>query len=466
LESYNLIELGDFIAKRRKELGMRQIDLADEHISISYISNVENGHFQATKDKLVRLCRKLNLTLEELDNSLEMQERDKIPASDEKIKLELFAIEDDMDSECVENGFSQLRSIEENLSNNDPLITIVHYLKGKYFIEKGKWKQAIAQYSQSIQKLQLHEILRGSNIESANYCSLSRISYFLGNLQQAIYYTRKGLESFVPHGERDYIQHYLLISQVVYLSKLDQTEEANRVLDSMWEQMDRIKSSQVILNMYEMKAYLLNKARKYSEAISVGMIGLELARLDNAYERKFELWTTLGTSFIKTNKLEEAKRCFQSADKLTKKVKNEHLFIRTKTQLGLLYLREDNFELATSTLEVAVNLGKKTKDNYRLYEASIALGDCYLKQKNFGAARKHYELALKYARELSFEKQEPIVLLRILKCTEKTDRTLHDHYTNQFIQISMKLSIGGENTMLESQVENPQINREGEPPPP
>ncbi len=50
MEGYNLMELGQFITKRRKELGKRQADLADEHISVAYISNMENGRFNQPKE--------------------------------------------------------------------------------------------------------------------------------------------------------------------------------------------------------------------------------------------------------------------------------------------------------------------------------------------------------------------------------------------------------------------------------
>jgi tetratricopeptide (TPR) repeat protein len=459
------MELGRFITNRRKELGKKQSDLADEQISVAYISGMENGRFQPTKGKLAHLCSKLDLTTNELENLLKMQEQEVEPTSDERLKLELFAIEDDMDSENLEDGYRQLKALAEPLASNDALMVIIHHLKGKYYLEKGKWKQAITQFTQSIQKLQLHERMKNSNLEAACYCGLSRISNYLNNVLQALHYTKKGLNAFVPDGERTYIQHHLLIGQAIYFSSLNQTEEAMQILDTMWEQMGYVKSSQVLLNMYELKAHLLNKTQKYGEAISVAKKGLELARVDRAYERKFELWTTLGTSFLKLQKLEEAKRCFQAADKLTKKVKNEYLFIRTKTQLGLLHLQENNIPLATTTLKEAVQLGKKTKDYSRLYEATIALGDCYLKQQNEQQAQTYYELGLKLSQELSLEEQIPAILLRLAKCTEKHDRKSYDFYTSQFIELSVKSTLGGDSMLFTTQIEHPYIKREADPPP-
>ncbi len=98
-----------------------------------------------------------------MDHFLEIQERESQPKSNEKIQLELYAIEDDMNSKNLEDGYRQLKAIAEPLSNNDPLMPIIHHLKGKYYLEKGKWKQAIAQFTQSIQKLQLHEKLKYNN---------------------------------------------------------------------------------------------------------------------------------------------------------------------------------------------------------------------------------------------------------------------------------------------------------------
>lgn len=458
---YNLIELGKFITKRRKELSKRQIDLADDLISVAYISNIENGRLLPSPKKLRHLCSKLDLNMDDLSTLIQANDYQSSVPPDNKISFQLMAIENDLATVGAEESYQELRTIQ--LSNDDPHQAIVLYLKGKYFSEKARWKQAAHHYHQAI-RLAEHHSLQKENIISCCYCELSRVSYIQNDLHQAIRFVQDGIQAFVEEGLRSYVLYHLKICLVIYQQKLNRNEEALRILEELWASINKIHSSEVILNMYEMQASILNDLEMYNEATRYAIEGLEVARLDRSYDRQFELWTTLGTSYQSMGCLCEAKRCYQSAINLMKKIKREYLLITTKMQLGILYAKEKDFELAEKMLLEAVQLGKKTKDEIRHSEALVALGDCYSQQKSYTKALSSYEQALEIAEEYRLLKLERNTLLSILRLSDNLDCKKYQKVVDKFIQVSVLLAEGGETNMKLDGAANLTLYLEGDPP--
>lgn len=61
--SFNLA-FGEFLRKRRKELGLRQIDVADKaEISDSYYQYIETGQRNVDLELAITLCKILNLNM-------------------------------------------------------------------------------------------------------------------------------------------------------------------------------------------------------------------------------------------------------------------------------------------------------------------------------------------------------------------------------------------------------------------
>lgn len=59
----NYIEIGARIRSRRKELRLKQNELAEmAELSNNYLSNIENGHSIPSLEAIVRLCAALNTT--------------------------------------------------------------------------------------------------------------------------------------------------------------------------------------------------------------------------------------------------------------------------------------------------------------------------------------------------------------------------------------------------------------------
>lgn len=61
--NYTMLEMGNSIRVRRKELGMKQYELAARiEISKNYMSSIENGKRNISVHLVVKLCDALNVT--------------------------------------------------------------------------------------------------------------------------------------------------------------------------------------------------------------------------------------------------------------------------------------------------------------------------------------------------------------------------------------------------------------------
>ncbi|SFI98287.1 helix-turn-helix domain-containing protein [Thermoflavimicrobium dichotomicum] len=441
------LELGELIKRVRKGKGFRQEDLADDLISTATISNIERGAYTVSKSKLEHICSKLGLDLDHL--SLPKQEE----LSEEEIRFELVMIEHDIDACNFEHAWKGLQRL--SLENDHPLLAWLYYLRGKYYLRKKVWNQASVYFSKGIQVVGNHPEMISSNIQAACYNELSRIAYYQNDLEQAIQYVKEGLSVFVPNREREYYQYHLMVNKVIYLKNQNRVEEALRTLNAMWKEMEKIKSTEVLLNMYELQAELLNKTERYEEATTYALAGMELARIEGNHERLFDLWTVLGSSYIYLEQWKKAEQCLRSALRLKDRIKKEYLLISTYTQLGKLYSITGKMKWAISTLEEAVRLGKQTNDVFRLCEALEALGDSYLRQNQYKKARRSYESALLLAEQHFLKAQAMNILLKLACCCQKDDPENYQKYIESFFQMHIQLQERREIGMkMENQIES------------
>ncbi|WP_168188676.1 helix-turn-helix domain-containing protein [Thermoflavimicrobium daqui] len=441
------LKLGELIKKARKGKGFRQEDLADDLISTATISNIERGAYTVSKSKLEHVCSKLELDLENIN----LPEKEEF--SEREMQFLLIMLEQDIDACNLEHAWKSLQNF--SIASDHPLQAWFYYLKGKYYFKKNVWNQASVCFSKGIQVIDNFPEVIYSNISAACYNELSRIAYYQNDIEQALNYVNTGIEIFVQSGERVYLEYQLLVNKVIYLKNQKRIEEALRTLHLMWNEMDKIKSTEVLLNMYELHAELLNKTERYEEATTYALAGMELARIEGNHERLFDLWTVLGSSYIYLEQWNKAEQCLQSALRLKERIKKEYLLISTYTQLGKLYSTTGKVRVAIHTLEEAVRLGKQTNDAFRLCEALEVLGDCYLRKDKNKKAKKSYEEALYIAEQHALKVQARNILLKLACCCQKSDPENYQKYIESFFQMHIQLQERREIAMkLENQIDS------------
>lgn len=207
------------IKQERKRLGISQEALADEEISTGTISHMKSGGYRIGKEKVECICKKLNMPMDELFSVSPAKTDD-----EEDLEFELITLEHTLDRVDLETGWKDLQQIQ--LDNRQPLIALVHYLRGKYYLKKREYEQAQVHFSRAVQAEEDQEGLSYQNIKSASFYELARIAFDRNDLKEALDYVQKGLDAFVAGGEREYYLYHLLVSQVIYLKNQNRIEEA------------------------------------------------------------------------------------------------------------------------------------------------------------------------------------------------------------------------------------------------
>ncbi|WP_124728245.1 helix-turn-helix transcriptional regulator [Staphylospora marina] len=439
------LELGHLIRRKRKEKGLKQEELSVDHvISTGTISNIERGAYRVSREKLEFLCERLGIAPDVLSDHL-LDSGDGPQSHKINPALQLMSVEYVLDMVDLEKAYNLLRQIR--VSKNDPLHGVVLYLKGRYYEENRKWSNAELHYQKAIRHVEQFPELLDTNIQAAAYNGLSRIYHHQSKLEKALQCVQLGLNSFKSNGERKHVKYHLLISKVIFLEKLNRDNEAFLLLDEIWNEMPQIESAEARLNMYDLRAMLLNKMKLYEQAILVARQGLERARVDKVSDRAFDLWTTMGESYTKLGSHEEAELCYRSALRIRGKIRKKHILTSTYIKLGLLYFEKNELDNAQKYLEQAVELGKTYQDSHRLIEALSALGDCFQKRRQMEKAKKLYEEALNLSEEGGFDAQRQNILRKLALCCEQLDPECFRKYVTQYLRLSVKLEEGGGTSM-------------------
>lgn len=436
LEQALIVKIGRLFREKREKLGYTQKDLADEFVSVATISYFETGRRKIGEKKMIYLFQKVNLNYHEVLKSIKCSDKDSKGVA--AFRLQLQVIEQDLDSGCKSEALTSLKELQ--LPSNHPYSAVVEYLKGKYYFKEEQWKKAQKCFDQAIYFYDsCPEELERTNIKAASLYTLGVISYRQSDFKQAYDYAKKGLEEVKEFCERRSCKYALMVSQVIYLEKMDRDSEAIQILETMWSCLDQIHNSDIILNMYEMQATFHIKQKMYEEAINCIEKAIEIARQEKNYNRSFELWTALARVYKYIREFNLAKICFQTASKIEPKIEDKFLSAYNYRELGLLYLQEGEYELAQTTLEKAVIRSKKVKDALQLCESLIAYGDCLLKRKKNQKAIQQYEEAYKMCQQYGFYLQEKNLTLKLAKYYECKNLIKHEKYLKLFYKASIKL---------------------------
>jgi|GEM_PF-3202753 len=436
MEHALMVKLGRIFRERREDLGYTQKDLADDTVSVATISYFETGKRKIGKKKMIYLLKKVNLDYHDVVASLQ-QTKENIKQGTE-IRLRLQVIEQDLDSGHAQEAFKEIKSLQ--LPSNHPYLAIVEYLKGKYYFKEEQWKKAQKSFEQAIYLYDsFPEELEKTNIKAASLYTLGVIAYRQSDFEKAFAYAEKGLEEVNELCERKSCKYALMVSQVIYLEKMDRDSEAMEILDQMWSCLDKIQNSDIILNMYEMQATFYMKQKMYEKAIQCIERAIEIARQEKNYNRSFELWTALARVYKYLGKFNLAKICFQTASRLEPKIEDKFLSAYNYKELGKLYLQEGEYELAQNALKKAVNRSKKVKDALQLCESLIAYGDCFLKRNKSKQAIQQYEEAYKLCKQYRFYLQEKNLTFKLAKYYECKNLIKHEKYLRLFYKASSKL---------------------------
>ncbi|MDA8352898.1 MAG: helix-turn-helix transcriptional regulator [Firmicutes bacterium] len=437
-------EIGEVIRKVRKQRGLRLEDLADENISPATISNIERGVPHVNMEKTKYLLGKLDLDLDNLPH-LMVNERQEL----EEIQFELFKVEALLDIGNTEEALNKLDHL--NLDDSHAFAAVAHYLKGKSFRAKKNWKRAERHLFNAIRLANLSNQSKENNIEAASFNELSLVSFSQNNLIQSLKYTENGLEAFIDNGERPQYKHLLKRNKAICLERLGRLGEAMQIVQEEWDSLHQIDQVETILSFYWLRSDLLRRTGMLENAIQYAKEGLELARLNRKYHSMFDLWTVLGSVYMKLEHWDQAESSFDMALKLTGKFSAEEKFSTTYARLGILYMKRERWEKAYEVLQKAIEIGERENAAPRLVYAYQAMGDYYRKQSLLSEAIPYYQKMLQIADKHDYPKSKYQALFRLSQCYEKIDEQEFQQCLRNMYTVQKRVQ--GEEELIEEELD-------------
>ncbi|SFX12437.1 Helix-turn-helix domain-containing protein [Thermoactinomyces sp. DSM 45891] len=425
-------ELGKQIRLARKKKSLRQEDLADDLISTGTISKIECGSHHIGKEKLQYLCDKLEIGFDSLLHTEERQEQQQ--HLNDQIVMMGIEMKGTIDPEL---SWEEIRTLK--YTKDDPRICNVTYLRGRYYEYKKKWDYARLNYQQCIALLDQHKELHSTNLASICYYALGRTHYLDNQVEEALQHTIAAEQCFHPNGEKAHMIHFFQIAKAIYLERLNVTEEAYVIINELWEQKEQIDSSEVLLNLYEVRARLFNRMEHYDKAIECALVGIEKAKYNYAYDRLCELWTVLGDGLMKKGMWSDAEYAYGCSLQLESKLKKKQPIVVANTKLGLLHLKRNNITEAEEVLKRAVTLASYTTDAMDYVEALIIYGECQYVQKKYPKAIEWWEKALKIAEDKGLSKHKRRILMKLANVCANYDKKKYQFYIDKFLRISVQL---------------------------
>ncbi|MCH5585212.1 hypothetical protein MK805_09550 [Shimazuella sp. AN120528] len=438
---WNLAKMGRLLRDKRKKAGINMTALADKHISMATISDIETGKRKVGEKKIRYYCEKLGINYDQLLTLLEEKEED-YERQAARIRLRLQAIEDEIKYTSPKTALRSLKEIQSKLKKNDVFQCVLTFLFAKCYLKDKKREKAYDYYLKAIRLYEEHQSdpeIQQSNIKAASLYGLGIIYYRQNDLEKALSCTIDGLEHFTPHAKRSVFKYALLINQAIFMEKMgDRDNEALQILEEkMWPYLHEI-DSEIVLTMYDLQATLYNKFRMYPKAIEYAEKGIELARDVGNIDRGYELWTTLGKIYINLQQFDLAKICFEATSKLEDKVKRQFLSVSiyNNTQLALLYLNEKDLEKAARSIENAIYLAKEKNDKLGLCEAFIVQADYYFILGSSKDAVILLEKAMEIADQYSLQTQTLTIVLKLSQYYATIDTIKQQEYSILFCNLS------------------------------
>ncbi|MDQ0416590.1 tetratricopeptide (TPR) repeat protein [Croceifilum oryzae] len=443
MDVYSLNGLGHVFREKREELGHKIEELSEEGLSIATISNFETGKKKVSKDKIIRLFDKIDITMDQIPQLLSetKKQRDHIM---KRLELQLIAVENEIDFVDATQALKKIKNLRNTIQEKKclPHLATLEYLAGNAYYKKENWTKSQDYYHRAIRICHDHPEIEHSNIKAGSFYGLARISFRNSDISNALKFVSDGLTSFQDNGDRKYLHQQLMLSKAIYSEMLERNEDAFDTLSEMWQCLNEI-DTEIILNMYQLQSSLYIKRNKYDIAISYAVKGIDIARRNKNFDRSFELWITLGSAYIHLGNLDQAKICFETASQFESKIRRKILSVHNLIQLGLLYMKEGDAKYAQALLENAAGKAKKENDALLLFKSLEALGDCLLQQLKHDEALGQFECAYEIAQKHSFLLQEHNLSLKLAEFYEKVDLTKHTKYSTRFYRISVQLRHNG-----------------------
>lgn len=416
------------IRKTRKELGLRQEDVADKTMSYGTISNIERGTIKVDNALVERYLKKLGLTKLRLKHLIKLEE-EKI----EILNYKLEAVESLLNNKRYKEAETLLKKVK--MERFHPLAPYHAYLEGRICHGKGDYSRAEKHYKLAIRLHRQYNLPARGNIVATCFNELGICNYVQYQLDKAMHYTEKGLQAYNENEDGNDVYYPLKSNKVLYLLTLRQFDAAKQVLNELWESISQINNTHVVLNLYRYHALILQKIKRYDEAVNICKEGIKLARRNRVTRRYLDLLNVLGSVYLLQKQYEKAILQFETVLMHDDSKTFAKCQIDALSRSATLYSELEEHEKAEEFINTALNLSREVSQKNRLPKVLYVAGCIFFNQGKYKNAILHLKESVELAEITQDKETQSKSLLLLSKIFDnmglesdwiKTVRELHN----------------------------------------
>jgi HTH-type transcriptional regulator, quorum sensing regulator NprR len=344
------MNIGERIKIRRHQLNMKQEELAEGIVSTSYLSKIENGSKEASKEVLHMLCSKLGI------NFINSDMEDQIEKDLKNWFNELLLVNDRKE---IENLFLQLSS--SKISDNDSFETLFLIGKIRYHLLNNDLS---------------------SSLKIIN--KFTKVENLLDPLQKYYFAKFRGNYFYMRHEFKEALNMYLKAKDLAINLELSRLE---------------------IADLYYSIGITSNNLYDFKICIEYTQRALKIYTKEFALKRMAECHINLGIIYKRSGNNISAKEEYQIAEKISVHIQNKRLIYITKYNIGnMLYLMgnfEECFKYFESCLLYANDINSKLISLLTMVKA-------YYKDNNFNKALIYAQEGLSIIENFSQESNSNI----------------------------------------------------------
>ncbi|TCP70586.1 helix-turn-helix transcriptional regulator [Baia soyae] len=417
-----------YVLRRRriKELGKSMGDLEDHLISRSTISNIESGKGKISSRTIEIYLEKLEIT------------EDQVVAQSLESKAEVMEYYDQLEAieHIINRGDpSTATELLERFQFDEyfPLTPYYLSIQGRICYEEHDYKRAEKKYLHALELcMNKYKHNPSDNIIAICYKELARCSYETNDLNQALVYVDLGLDSYDETKEKKEIKYILSGNKVMYLLKSSQQEQASRLLDQVWAEVESLDSrfdGTALINLYKHRAMVLRDSKMYEEAHQCCKQGMQITRnrSDGRIGHYLDFLIISGSIYLQQKELTKAFDRFQLALGSDASFRSPRRHVDIHTYLGVLFNSTKDWEQSLYHLEKAIQIEKENPDPYRLSKTLIVRGNVHFFQNQFSEALVYYQESAIIAEKYGYKQRAYTSLWKLTDCFDKLGDVKQKH---------------------------------------
>ncbi len=405
-----ILSPGEKIRRLRKDLGLNQGDLANDLLTRSLISMIENGKRKLTLDSAKIISTRLNHYYRPLGKAITpeylMESEGQQVAR--YISRELEGLRHLKETKGVEEqDFESIFQYIGQLAKNYGLDSVYHevlYRQGQYHYKKYQYKKALACFNQVLE----YNLINRNYHETAKlYNEIGKCNYMLLYLETAIVYYSRAYETAVQQNISNHIKLDAIHNLILTYYKHGKYQQALQMLRK-FRGMDTGKTKPRLMNnllLIESTIYRnignLDKAEK--------ILNLLVFRKDQLHnDTQALLYANLSILYRIRGDFHKAYQYIQLAITLKKQIAKAYL-PNILLQLAEYYRAVEAYPEAIETLKEIHSISKEMDLNEGLIDTCFLFTEVYLELKDYQQAeayiRQAEEVILSEESEIAGKKQ-------------------------------------------------------------